>query len=258
MAKTIGGLEVFAKAVVGSQPWLRDPKALPIPWRAVERKQKLKIGVMWNDGMVTPTPPVQRALKETVGKLKQAGHEIVDWEPREHAEAYDLLGKFFVADGGESVRAILDPVAEPFRPEMEAYATAKQLGTHGLWQLQLQRTSLQKRYLDQWNEAGIDAILCPTTPFSSVVNGNFKHVAYTGVYNILDYSAISFPTGIKADKELDKKSSSFTALSEDDEQVNQEYDADAVHDMPVSLQLVARRLEEEKVIDMTKTILEAL
>jgi hypothetical protein len=33
---------------------------------------------------------------------------------------------------------------------------------------------------------------------------------------------------------------------------------DAVHDMPVNLQLVGRRLEEEKVLMMTETILEAL
>lgn len=34
--------------------------------------------------------------------------------------------------------------------------------------------------------------------------------------------------------------------------------AEGVHDMPVSLQLVARRLEEEKVLMMTEVVLEAL
>jgi amidase len=33
---------------------------------------------------------------------------------------------------------------------------------------------------------------------------------------------------------------------------------EAVHDMPVNLQIVARRLEEEKVLMMTEVILEAL
>jgi amidase len=36
------------------------------------------------------------------------------------------------------------------------------------------------------------------------------------------------------------------------------YDAAAVHGMPVSLQLVAKRLEEEKVLAMTATVLQAL
>lgn len=35
-------------------------------------------------------------------------------------------------------------------------------------------------------------------------------------------------------------------------------DAHAVHGMPISLQLVAQRLEEEKVIAMVKRVLETL
>lgn len=35
-------------------------------------------------------------------------------------------------------------------------------------------------------------------------------------------------------------------------------DADAVHGMPISLQLVARRLEEEKAIAMVKHILDVI
>jgi amidase len=34
---------------------------------------------------------VRRALKHAVEELKQAGHEIVDWEPKLHEEAVDLL-----------------------------------------------------------------------------------------------------------------------------------------------------------------------
>lgn len=34
--------------------------------------------------------------------------------------------------------------------------------------------------------------------------------------------------------------------------------AEAVHGMPISLQLVANRLEEEKVVAMTKVVLEGL
>jgi amidase len=66
-----------------------------------------------------------------------------------------------VADGGNSVRNILEPVGEPFRPEMQMYSVAKELGTHSMWQLQLERTDLCKAYLDRWNRYdGLDAILC--------------------------------------------------------------------------------------------------
>lgn len=91
MARDLHSISLWAEAVVGSQPWITDPKCLPIPWRQIELKRSLKIGILWNDGMVRPTPPVRRALKETAEKLRLAGHEVVDWEPLGHAQAADIL-----------------------------------------------------------------------------------------------------------------------------------------------------------------------
>lgn len=34
-------------------------------------------------------------------------------------------------------------------------------------------------------------------------NGEFKYVGYTGVYNVVDYSATSFPSGVTVDKNKD-------------------------------------------------------
>lgn len=65
-----------------------------------------------------------------------------------------------MADGGQSLRKILDPVSEPFRPEMNNYETSRDIGVHELWQLQAARTVQQKKYLDRWNAAGLDAIIC--------------------------------------------------------------------------------------------------
>lgn len=92
MAKSLEDITFYSKAVVDAQAWLADPKVLPIPWRPVERKSKLKIAVLWNDGIVQPTPPVARALRETVEKLKAAGHEIVGtWDPALHRSAVEVL-----------------------------------------------------------------------------------------------------------------------------------------------------------------------
>jgi amidase len=67
----------------------------------------------------------------------------------------------FVADGGKSVRGLLQPTQEPFRTEMHMYENALELGTYDMWQLHLNRTELQRQYLEQWtSEEGLDAILC--------------------------------------------------------------------------------------------------
>ena len=94
MAKTLDDITLFAKTIVDLQPWLLDPKCIPIPWRQIEHNKKLKIAVLWNDSMVIPTPPVTRALKETVEKLQKAGHEIVEWDPILHPKAIELLVSF--------------------------------------------------------------------------------------------------------------------------------------------------------------------
>jgi len=258
LARSLDDIELFSSTVVGLQPWLVDPKCLPVPWRTVQLKPKLKLGVMWHDGIVLPTPPVQRALAVTVDNLRHAGHEIVEWKPELHKEAIHLLGQFFVADGGKSVRKALDPVKEPFRPEMEAYSKAEEIGVYDLWQLQAQRTKLCTDYLAQWHAAGIDGLLCPTTPFATTEHGKFKYVGYTGVFNVLDYSATSFPTGIDADSALDKMRDRPAPLSDTDAEIQREYNAEAIQGMPISLQLVAQRLEEEKVLAMTRLILQSL
>ena len=66
----------------------------------------------------------------------------------------------FVADGGKSVQALLDPTGEPIRPEMQMYADAKELGVYDMWKLHSTRSELQRQYLEQWNSIeGLDAIL---------------------------------------------------------------------------------------------------
>lgn len=163
---------------------------------------------------------------------------------------------------------------------MAAYETAKEVGTYDMWQIHLERTDLQKRYLDRWNAAGLDGIICPTAPYATVEHGKFKYVGYTCVYNCLDYAAVSFPSGIAVDKSLDELSAedkSGEPLSEIDKVTREDCEslrvkylvfgcadlrktdnAEAIHGQPISLQIVARRLEEEKLLGMAGRILEAL
>ncbi|TWU70433.1 hypothetical protein ED733_000306 [Metarhizium rileyi] len=258
MARTLDDIAMYTETVVGGQPWLLDPRCLPIPWRDVKLPNKLKVAVMWHDNMVRPTPPVTRALGDVVSRLRAAGHQVVDWDPVDQREGLALLGRMFVADGGTAIRKQLERTGEPWRPEMEQYRIAKELSTYEMWNLQLERVDFQNRYLDRWNRAGIDAILCPTIPFNTVKNGSFKHVGYTGVYNVLDYSCLSFPTGLSVDKRVDRIQEPYQPLGSDCEAINADYDAETMHGLPISLQLVARRLEEEKVLAMGALILDVL
>lgn len=175
MARTLQDITLSTKTVVDARPWIRDPRCLPIPWRDVEVPSCLKIAVMWHDNMVRPTPPVTRALREVFTRLEKAGHEVVEWDPIDQREGLTLLSRMFVADGGVAIRKELERTGEPWRPELEQYRLAPELSTYEMWNLHLERVSFQNRYLDRWNEAGIDAIICPTIAFNTVKHGAFRH-----------------------------------------------------------------------------------
>ncbi|PSR82542.1 amidase [Coniella lustricola] len=262
LAATLDDIILEAKTIVDAQPWLHDSRMVPLPWREVTLPPKLKVAVMWDDGVVLPTPPVTRALRQVVDKMQATGrYEIVDWDPKDQLQGIKLLGRMFVADGGKAIKKELARTGEPMRPEMNLYDAATELGTYDMWMLHVERDAFVKQYLDRWNEAGIDAILCPTTPYSTTKNGQFRYVGYTGVYNVLDCSCVSFPSGIHVDQDIDLPlvaGEGYTPRSDTCKATHQEYDHAAVHGIPISLQLVTRRLEEEKVLAMTKQILSLL
>lgn len=61
MARTVSSLELWLKAQLHNQPWDSDPSCIPMPWNLKEAERttkRLVIGVLWDDGVVFPTPPV--------------------------------------------------------------------------------------------------------------------------------------------------------------------------------------------------------
>ena len=78
-------------SVLSAKPWLRDPNVVNIPWReelvtsCLSRAESdgsandslpLKLGVYWNDGVVTPQPPIARGLRTVVEAIQAAGHKV--------------------------------------------------------------------------------------------------------------------------------------------------------------------------------------
>lgn len=75
---------------------------MPFPWKEEDasKGKKLKVAVLWDDGVVKPHPPVLRALNEVVEKLKAKGNvEVVEWKPYKHDLAWEIIvGSFFPSD----------------------------------------------------------------------------------------------------------------------------------------------------------------
>jgi amidase len=81
MSADITSLELFAKAIVDSEGWLSDPNIIPIPWREIQLPEKLCFGILADDGIVKPLPPVARALETTRRAIEAAGHTVIEYKP---------------------------------------------------------------------------------------------------------------------------------------------------------------------------------
>lgn len=136
------------------------------------------------------------------------------------------------------------------------------------WQLNKQKLAAQKRYLDLWNSTKskksgkqIDVLLTPVMPHSAVPHRQCRWVGYTKVFNFVDYPAVVIPAGYVS-KELDstaaKDMSSYQPRNALDEWNWNLFDMDSMDGMHVGVQLVARRLQEEKVLGAAKVVDELL
>ncbi|PSN59488.1 amidase [Corynespora cassiicola Philippines] len=269
MSRNIDSLVSVTKAVIDASPWLADPKVCPVPWRGdtyedVQRRPMV-IAAMRDDGVVRPHPPVARVLDEVVARLTSAGHEIVQWTPGTlHQECIDIMDQYYTADGGEDIRRDVEAGGEPFIPHVEALVNrGKPISVYSYWQLNKQKLAAQKRFLDLWNatksESGkqIDVLLTPVMPHSAVPHRTCRWVGYTKVFNFVDYPAVILPAG-EVSKELDhaasEKMSSYQPRNALDEWNWNNYWLDRMDGMPIGVQVVARRLEEEKALGAAKAI----
>ena len=93
MSTSLDGIKLFMETVLATKLWLHDSSLLPLPWqiRQERPRDKLKVAVMWNDGVVQPHPPITRALSEVTRKLEAAeGVEVVEWKPYKHDLGWEL------------------------------------------------------------------------------------------------------------------------------------------------------------------------
>ncbi|KAE8832858.1 hypothetical protein PTNB73_09740 [Pyrenophora teres f. teres] len=270
MARDMGSLVAVTKAVIDASPWDQDPKCCPVPWRSEVYEDALSrpliVAVMRDDGVVKCHPPISRVIDEVASKLEKAGHEVVSWSPGSlHQDCIDIMDQYYTADGGEDIRRDVEAGGEPFIPHVEALINkGKPISVYEYWQLNKKKLELQKRFLDLWsstksdkNGKQIDILLTPVMPHSAVPHRKCRWVGYTKVFNFVDYPAVVLPAG-QVSKELDSEAaglmSSYQPRNTLDEWNWNTFDLNAMDGMPIGVQIVSRRLQEEKALGAAKAI----
>ncbi|KAL7920152.1 amidase signature domain-containing protein [Trichoderma austrokoningii] len=272
MSVSLEGLELFMKVVAAAEPWHVEPAIIPLPWRAVDiapsREKPLRLGIIWHDEVVKPHPPITRALRELVDKVKDVPHvEVVNVLAYKHDEAWAIASSLYFTDGGESDMAIMAESGEPLLPLTEWIIKhnpgVKKLDRDELEYWLEEREEFRMEYSQHWNKTGVlnkalgtwestlDAIICPVAPGVATKHNTAKYWTYTAVWNLLDYPALAFPAG-KVVKGIDVKENRKRFMSDLDKENWKLYNPELFHDMPVGLQMVGRRFDDEKVIAILK------
>lgn len=97
-----------------------------------------------------PHPPIRRALKHAVSKLKAAGIKVVDFEPYEHARGWDILSALYFPDAAQCQKELLAKGGEPVAPLTAwAFSVAKPepISVQDNWVLNVRREEYRAEYV---------------------------------------------------------------------------------------------------------------
>ncbi|KAI1123426.1 amidase signature domain-containing protein [Nemania abortiva] len=262
LSTSLEGVSLFIRTILQARPWLREPSLVPIPWKAEDelekvRGRKLKVGVIWDDKVVRPHPPIRAALSQFVAELRKNDEvEIVDWECWKHDLAWEIIAKLYFCDGAAEEKAAIDASGEPLLPMSKWILENPHVRLHTiptLWQAHEERQAYRTSYASLWNERDVDVILCPAGPGVAPKLETARYWGYTSQWNLLNYPAIVFPVGAKVgstgstQEEHSSKEheypEDYKPMSEADQynyDLWKQHGVEGYAGAPVSLQLVGR------------------
>jgi amidase len=265
LARSAQDLELFMKVQLASKPWETDGTLVPLEWRTVPTPQpkEIKIAIVYDDGVVKPTPPILRGLKYAAEKLSKAGVKIVEWESLNVEKCFIAAENGYNADGGASYLELLALSGEPI-VELSKYHLNAGCGLKGQTVVEYQndaglRDSTRTKYLKKMKAIDVDFILSPVYSSVAPLPETVHYWGYTNLWNILDFPNVIFPSGLKCDPKLDEPDSSYTPRNETEKYEYGLYDsAEIFAGAPISLQLTGKRWFDEEVVKAAQTIEEVL
>ncbi|KAK0627317.1 amidase signature domain-containing protein [Immersiella caudata] len=268
MSICLDKIEDFMKTVLAAEPWKVEPALIPLPWRDVEinptPEQPLRIGVALHDNVVLPHPPILEAMQKFIDKIGALPNvEVVKFPLYKFDEAWAIASSLYFTDGGAADRKVMEESEEPMLPlvrwMLEENPGVKNLTREELEYWLEEREEYRLEYAERWNQTGfwdeaegqwsntVDALICPVAPGVASIHNTAKYWAYSAVWNLLDYPALAFPLR-NVDKNRDLVEHRDDFLSPQDQAHWELYDPEVFHGVPVGLQIVGRRLEDEKIV----------
>ncbi|KOC15074.1 acetamidase [Aspergillus flavus AF70] len=272
MSRSVDGLEVYTRTLLGLRPWEWDFSSARIPWREAEYQEGLGkthplcYAFMPHDSVVLPNPPILRGMREMKEALIRAGHQVIDIDPWDGRELMKAAFPIFFATGGEEVRKILSVLDEPLIAEITPLEAMTTLSVAQYKSAAVKIKLLRQKYIDIWQATAsktatglpVDAIILPSGGTVAPPHGKMEYFTYEAISNVLEWTCATVPV-TQVDPVLDAKPQSpFEPMSDYDQRNWDTYAPETYKDGPVCLQVMGRRFEEEKVLGLLRTIDKAL
>ncbi|KAG5652637.1 hypothetical protein H0H81_004249 [Sphagnurus paluster] len=275
MAGNLADLEEFWKRVVEAKPWQYDHTArslllrlanVPFSWWLTRFANK---DMKWLNCKDTP-PDVFHGLKIAYQLLfGDGGAQLRNWlSPHEtitkaSAATLDLLALPRVV---KRLMGYFARKSDPTNADLLDVLHAKSVVD--VRYLVAQREAYRAAWFDKWTESGLDFVLTVPHPFPAFKNGesekvNLMTTGFTAIFNLLDYTAGVLPVTF-VDKEIDglpadfKASAAYASMGGVAKEAYSAYDVDGMHGLPMGVQVLGRRLEEERVLEGMNIIEDAL
>lgn len=282
MARTFKDLSYFLKAVIGMKPWDYDYSVHYMPWKEEEKlPEKVRIGVMYTDGIVTPSPACARALDMAVDALKAQGHEVVTFDCPDPLKCLRVASQLLCSDSFKvALRKQRWGEVNDWGVERARFASRlprwmKRIWAWYLenikgdkvwatlvrdwnektiterWDLVAEREGYKAEFFEAWNDKKIDFLLTvpnatPAFPTHGLYE-SFSSCGYTFMFNLTDYCAGVLPV-THVDKSLDAVDAAFKPANAVEQGAYLNYDAAKMHGLPVGVQVVTPRLTEERAL----------
>ncbi|KAI9646465.1 hypothetical protein NHQ30_004458 [Ciborinia camelliae] len=269
LATCMDDVELFCKTLLDAEPWRREVGLIPIPWGSRESggtkneegaaeaaPRKLRIGVIYTDGVHDPHPPISRVLHATTQKLQNAGHTCILFPTHLHLPITKTIDALYLLDAGAEYHSIMAQADEPPTALLSWLLDKPTSQTRSIpeqWTLHQQRNKLQNSYAKLMRDLKVDCIMGPPGVSVAAAHGEARYWGYTSVFNLLDLPVVCVPVGAVRDddgwgvdaKLKERKPSEMEA---------QWSEARKYKGASVGIQLVGWRLEEEKLLHVARIV----
>ncbi|KAL7929018.1 amidase [Trichoderma chlorosporum] len=260
LARSVRDARLAARVMAEAMPWNDSPFIYPHPWMQIPSPSKPRIGVWLKTDEVHLHPPVARGLRLAHDRLKRAGYEVVELSAPPFQKLWDLhleIGEFMDLS---HMRKLLE--SEPLTNIVQVMGSAtpkptqKELSVGYLHELNFQIARVAMLMKGYWRHDGkpLDGILFVNAPHTAVPFDKFLWLAFTSIINLLDWTSISIPLNEKADKNIDVGMPLEDCYNELDLSIQKLYDAETFHGLPLAVQLICQRFEDEKLLALADEI----